>query len=131
MLVAEFSSGLYKVISDTDNGMTQERERLRQEESERVAREEIEVARKKKEEEEAAARAAQEAVEREAALEQRRREKATALGPEPEKGPDVTQVSGGDSACVVCRMALIVTTLSFDCHKRDRRHKCLCLFLWT
>ena len=126
-----FSSGHFKVISDTGNGMTQERERLRQEESERVAREEAEAVRKKKEEEEAAARAAQEAVEREAALERRRREKATALGPEPEKGPDVTQVSGGDSACLVCGMALMVATLSFDTHKRDIRDNFLCLFLWT
>jgi hypothetical protein len=67
----------------------QERERLRQEELARKAREEAEAEQRKREEEEAAARAVQE---REAALEQRRREKAMALGAEPEKGPDVTQV---------------------------------------
>jgi hypothetical protein len=70
----------------------QERERLRQEELARKAREEAEAEQRKREEEEAAARAVQEAAEREAALEQRRREKAMALGAEPEKGPDVTQV---------------------------------------
>ncbi|KAG0566620.1 hypothetical protein M758_7G066100 [Ceratodon purpureus] len=70
----------------------QERERLRQEEFARKAREDAEAEQRKREEEEAAARAVQEAAEREAALEQRRREKAMALGAEPEKGPDVTQV---------------------------------------
>lgn len=72
--------------------MNQERERLRQEEIARKAKEDAEAEQKRREEEEAAARAVQEAAEREAALEQRRREKAMALGAEPEKGPDVTQV---------------------------------------
>ncbi|XP_024384092.1 plant UBX domain-containing protein 10 isoform X1 [Physcomitrium patens] len=70
----------------------QERERLRREEAARQAREEAEAEQRKREEEEAARRAVQEAAEREAALEQRRLEKAMALGVEPEKGPDVTQV---------------------------------------
>ncbi|KAH8941562.1 hypothetical protein BDL97_14G048300 [Sphagnum fallax] len=70
----------------------QERERLRQEEAERVANEVAETERKRKEEEEAASRVAQEAAEREAALVRRRHEKAMALGKEPDKGPNVTQV---------------------------------------
>ncbi len=70
----------------------QARERLRQEEAERKAREEVEAQQRKREEEEAAALAVKEAAEKEAALEERRREKAMALGVEPAKGPDVTQV---------------------------------------
>ncbi|KAG6539959.1 hypothetical protein Mapa_018699 [Marchantia paleacea] len=70
----------------------QERERRRQEEADRAAREAEEAERKKKEEEEAIARAAREAAERESALERRRQEKATSLGLEPAKAPDVTQV---------------------------------------
>lgn len=70
----------------------QERERQRQEEAEQRAREEAEAEKKRRDEEEAAARALQEAAEKEAALERRRREKAMALGAEPEKGPDVTSV---------------------------------------
>lgn len=58
-----------------------------------MEREAAEAVRKRKEEEEARERAAREAAEREAALAKMREEKALALGPEPEKGPDVTQVS--------------------------------------
>ncbi|XP_057850927.1 plant UBX domain-containing protein 10 [Cryptomeria japonica] len=70
----------------------QARERERQAEAERLQREAAEAERRRKEQEEAMARAAQEAAEREAALERRRQEKAMALGVEPEKGSDVTQV---------------------------------------
>eukprot|EP00245_Coleochaete_scutata_P007812 TRINITY_DN23582_c0_g1_i1.p1 TRINITY_DN23582_c0_g1~~TRINITY_DN23582_c0_g1_i1.p1 ORF type:complete len:513 (-),score=117.01 TRINITY_DN23582_c0_g1_i1:700-2238(-) len=70
----------------------QERELKRKEEAERLQREAAEAAKRKQEEEEAARRAAEAVAEREAALERRRIEKAAALGPEPEKGPDVTQV---------------------------------------
>lgn len=80
------------IILWSGSEMGQARERLRQEEAERKAREEVEAKQRKREEEEAAARAVQEAAEREAALEERRREKTMALGVEPEKGPDVTQV---------------------------------------
>ena len=71
----------------------QARERQRKEEQERLEREAAEAERKRKEEEEALKRAAQEAAERQAALTRKRQEKAMALGEEPEKGPDVTQVS--------------------------------------
>uniref|UniRef100_A0A0C9RQU9 TSA: Wollemia nobilis Ref_Wollemi_Transcript_1303_2038 transcribed RNA sequence n=1 Tax=Wollemia nobilis TaxID=56998 RepID=A0A0C9RQU9_9CONI len=70
----------------------QARERERQAEAERLQREAAEAERRQREEEEAIARAAQEAAEREALLEKRRQEKAMALGVEPEKGPNVTQV---------------------------------------
>ncbi|KAL2649595.1 hypothetical protein R1flu_017723 [Riccia fluitans] len=70
----------------------QERERRRQEEAERAAREAEEAERKKREEEEATARAAREAAEKAAELERRRQEKAISLGAEPAKAPDVTQV---------------------------------------
>lgn len=70
----------------------QERERQRQEEADRMAFEMAEAERKRKEEEEAAAKAAQEAAERQAAMDLRRQQKAMALGSEPEKGPDVTEV---------------------------------------
>ncbi|CAI0441765.1 unnamed protein product [Linum tenue] len=72
--------------------LQQARERQRREEEERVAREAAEAERKLKEEEEARERAAQEAAEREAARARMREEKALALGAEPEKGADVTQV---------------------------------------
>jgi hypothetical protein len=68
------------------------------EEQQRREREVEEAERKRKEEEEAQARAAQEAAEKEAAL-ARRQEKAMALGAEPEKGPDVTQVCSTFFAC--------------------------------
>ncbi|KAL7596026.1 hypothetical protein Lser_V15G27820 [Lactuca serriola] len=70
----------------------QARERQRREEQERVEREAAEAEKKQKEEEEAHERAAREAAEREAALIKLREEKSLLLGPEPEKGPDVTQV---------------------------------------
>ncbi|XP_010455471.1 PREDICTED: plant UBX domain-containing protein 10 [Camelina sativa] len=70
----------------------QARERQRQEEAERLEREAAEAAKKLKEEEEARERAEREAAEREAARVRMRQEKALALGDEPEKGPDVTQV---------------------------------------
>ncbi|XP_047961540.1 plant UBX domain-containing protein 10 [Salvia hispanica] len=70
----------------------QARERQRKEEEERLEREAAEAERKRKEEEEARERAAREAAEREAELAKMREAKALALGPEPEKGPDVTQV---------------------------------------
>ncbi|KAJ0482601.1 putative UBX domain, UBA-like superfamily, Ubiquitin-like domain superfamily [Helianthus annuus] len=70
----------------------QARERQRREEEERLAREAAEAERKQKEEEEARAKAAREAAEREAALVKLREEKGLSLGPEPEKGPDVSQV---------------------------------------
>ncbi|XP_076950684.1 plant UBX domain-containing protein 10-like [Bidens hawaiensis] len=70
----------------------QARERERKEEEERLAREAAEAERKQKEEEEARVKAAREAAEREAALAKLREEKGLSLGPEPDKGPDVTQV---------------------------------------
>ncbi|KAF8099405.1 hypothetical protein N665_0244s0007 [Sinapis alba] len=70
----------------------QARERQRQEEQERIEREAAEAERKRKEEEEAREREEREAAEREAARVRMRQEKALALGDEPEKGPDVTQV---------------------------------------
>ncbi|KAI7738133.1 hypothetical protein M8C21_014542 [Ambrosia artemisiifolia] len=70
----------------------QARERQRREEEERLEREAAEAERKQKEEEEARERAAIEAAEKEAKLIKLREEKYLSLGPEPEKGPDVTQV---------------------------------------
>ncbi|KAH7447186.1 hypothetical protein KP509_01G095600 [Ceratopteris richardii] len=70
----------------------QERERQRREEEQRLAAEKAEAERKQREEEEAARRAAQKAAEKQKALEKRRQQKILALGPEPEKGPDVTEV---------------------------------------
>ena len=72
---------------------SQARERQRIEEQERLERERAEVEQKQREEEEAREREAREAAEREAALARRKQEKALSLGAEPEKGPDVTQVS--------------------------------------
>lgn len=69
-----------------------ERDHRRREEAERIAFAAAEAERKLKEEAAAAARAAQEVAEREAAIEQRRQAKAMALGSEPEKGPNVTEV---------------------------------------
>ncbi|GJX29250.1 hypothetical protein Tco_0237329 [Tanacetum coccineum] len=68
------------------------RERQRKEEEERLEREAAEAEKKQKEEEEARERQAREAAEREAKLIKLREEKSLSLGPEPEKGPDVTQV---------------------------------------
>ncbi|XP_031094960.1 plant UBX domain-containing protein 10 [Ipomoea triloba] len=84
----EEQDAAYRAALEAD----QARERQRQEEQERLAREAAETERKRKEEEEARERAAREAAEREAALAKLREEKARSLGPEPEKGPDVTQV---------------------------------------
>ena len=70
----------------------QAREREKKEEQERLAMEATEAEKKRKEEEGARERAACEAAEREAALVKLREEKALSLGPEPEKGPDITQV---------------------------------------
>ncbi|KAK9275538.1 hypothetical protein L1049_022805 [Liquidambar formosana] len=70
----------------------QARERQMREEQERLEREAAEAERKRKEEEEALERAAHEAAEKEAARARMRQEKGLALGPEPEKGPTVTQV---------------------------------------
>lgn len=71
----------------------QARERQRREEQERLEREAAEAERKRKEEEEARERAEHEAAEKAAALAKLREEKSLSLGAEPEKGPNVTQVS--------------------------------------
>ncbi|XP_051138214.1 plant UBX domain-containing protein 10 [Andrographis paniculata] len=84
----EEQDAAYRAALEAD----QARERQRREEQERLEREAAEAERKRKEEEEAQERAAREAAEREAALAKMREEKARSLGPEPEKGPDVTQV---------------------------------------
>ncbi|OAY75523.1 Plant UBX domain-containing protein 10 [Ananas comosus] len=84
----EEQDAAYRAALEAD----QARERQRREEQERLEREAAEAERKRKEEEEALARAAHEAAEKEAAIARRRQEKAMALGAEPEKGPDVTQV---------------------------------------
>ncbi|KAI3822085.1 hypothetical protein L1987_09666 [Smallanthus sonchifolius] len=70
----------------------QARECQKKEEEERLEREAAEAERKQKEEEEARERAAISAAEREAELIKLREQKSLSLGPEPEKGPDVTQV---------------------------------------
>ncbi|CAN7008918.1 unnamed protein product [Brassica rapa subsp. trilocularis] len=84
----EEQDAAYRAALEAD----QARERQRQEEAERLEREAAEAERKRKEEEEARERAEREAAEREAARVRMRQEKALALGDEPEKGPDVTQV---------------------------------------
>ncbi|XP_009793282.1 plant UBX domain-containing protein 10-like [Nicotiana sylvestris] len=84
----EEQDAAYRAALEAD----QARERQRKEEQERQEREAAEAERKRKEEEEARERAAREATEREAALAKMREEKLLSLGPEPEKGPDVTQV---------------------------------------
>ncbi|CAL1373669.1 unnamed protein product [Linum trigynum] len=84
----EEQDAAYRAALEAD----QARERQRKEEEERVEREAAEAERKRKEEEEARERAAQEAAEREAARARMREEKTLALGAEPEKGADVTQV---------------------------------------
>ncbi|XP_059276411.1 plant UBX domain-containing protein 10-like [Lycium ferocissimum] len=84
----EEQDAAYRAALEAD----QARERQRKEEQERQEREAAEAERKRKEEEEARERAAREAAEREAALAKMRKEKLQLLGPEPEKGPDVTQV---------------------------------------
>ncbi|ESQ38460.1 hypothetical protein EUTSA_v10028607mg [Eutrema salsugineum] len=87
----EEQDAAYRAALEAD----QARERQRQEEEERLQREAAEAERKLKEEEEARERAEREAAEKEAARVRMRQEKALALGDEPEKGPDVTQVSFG------------------------------------
>ncbi|KAJ8555917.1 hypothetical protein K7X08_013413 [Anisodus acutangulus] len=84
----EEQDAAYRAALEAD----QARERQRKEEQERQEREAAEAERKRKEEEEARERAAREGAEREAALAKMREEKLQSLGPEPEKGPDVTQV---------------------------------------
>ncbi|GAB2231615.1 hypothetical protein Droror1_Dr00010624 [Drosera rotundifolia] len=84
----EEQDAAYRAALEAD----QARERRELEERERLEREALEAARRQKEEEEARERAAREEAEREAALARRREEKALYLGPEPEKGPDITRV---------------------------------------
>ncbi|CAN4075869.1 unnamed protein product [Withania somnifera] len=84
----EEQDAAYRAALEAD----QARERQKKEDEERLEREAAESERKRKEEEEARERAARETVEREAALAKMRQEKLLSLGPEPEKGPDVTQV---------------------------------------
>lgn len=88
MRLREEQDAAYRAALEAD----QARERQRREEQERLEREAAEAERKCKEEEEAREREAREAAEREAARARLRQEKALALGAEPEKGPDVTQV---------------------------------------
>lgn len=91
-LIGELFTTLTADVRGLGFKMDQERERLRQQEVAKKVTEEAEEELRKKRDEEAARHAIQETAEREAALEQRRLEKAMALGVEPEKGPDVTQV---------------------------------------
>ncbi|PHT31723.1 Plant UBX domain-containing protein 10 [Capsicum baccatum] len=92
----EFSTSAIEGLITVSKGMlgtSAARERQRIEEQEHLKREAAEAERKRKEEEAARERAAHEAAEREAALVKMRQEKLLSLGPEPEKGPDVTQLS--------------------------------------
>ncbi|KAI3691895.1 hypothetical protein L6452_31698 [Arctium lappa] len=84
----EEQDAAYRAALEAD----QAREREKKEEQERLAMEAAEAEKKQKEEEAARERAARKAAEREAALVKLREEKALSLGPEPEKGPDITQV---------------------------------------
>lgn len=84
----EEQDAAYRAALEAD----QARERQRREEQERLEREAAEAERKRKEEEEARVRVVREAAEKEAARDRMRQEKALSLGPEPEKGADVTQV---------------------------------------
>ncbi|PON73576.1 UBX domain-containing protein [Parasponia andersonii] len=88
MRLREEQDAAYRAALEAD----QARERQRKEEEERLEREAAEAERKRKEEEEALERAAREAEEKVAAIARMRQEKALALGAEPEKGPNVTQV---------------------------------------
>ncbi|XP_076947410.1 plant UBX domain-containing protein 10-like [Bidens hawaiensis] len=88
MRLREEQDAAYQAALEAD----QARERERREEQEKLEREAAEAERKQKEEEEARERTAREAAEREAALIKLREDKSLSLGPEPEKGPDVTQV---------------------------------------
>ncbi|KAJ4876212.1 Plant UBX domain-containing protein 10 [Raphanus sativus] len=84
----EEQDAAYRAALEAD----QAREQERLEEQERIEREAAEAEMKRKEEDEARERAEREGAEREAARVRMRQEKALALGDEPEKGPDVTQV---------------------------------------
>lgn len=84
----EEQDAAYRAALEADRA----REQQKREEQEQMEREAAEAERKRKEEEEARERAEREAAEREAALARMRQEKALSLGPEPEKGPYVTQV---------------------------------------
>ncbi|KAJ6833183.1 putative plant UBX domain-containing protein 10 [Iris pallida] len=88
MRLREEQDAAYRAALEAD----QARERQQKEEQDRLEREAAEAERKRKEEEEAQERAVREAAEKQAALVRRRQEKAMALGEEPEKAPDVTQV---------------------------------------
>ncbi|KAJ0615729.1 putative UBX domain, Ubiquitin-like domain superfamily, Thioredoxin-like superfamily [Helianthus annuus] len=88
MRLREEQDAAYQAALEADEA----RERQRREEQEQVEREAAEAERKQHEEEEARERTAREAAEREAQLIKVREEKSLSLGPEPEKGPDVTQV---------------------------------------
>ncbi|PKI36742.1 hypothetical protein CRG98_042872 [Punica granatum] len=88
MRLREEQDAAYRAALEAD----QARERQRKEEQERLEREAAEAERKRKEEEEARLRAEREAAERAAALAKLREEKASSVGAEPEKGPDVTRV---------------------------------------
>jgi len=71
----------------------QERERRQQAEAGRIERERFEADQKKLQEEKEAAQNLQVAAQKEATLAKHRNNKASALGAEPEKGPDVTHVA--------------------------------------
>ncbi|XVF12903.1 hypothetical protein REPUB_Repub08aG0160100 [Reevesia pubescens] len=88
MRLREEQDAAYRAALEAD----QARERQRREEQERLEREAAEAEQKRKEEEEARERVAREAAEKEATRARMRQEKASSLGDEPEKGPNVTQV---------------------------------------
>ncbi|KAH7440870.1 hypothetical protein KP509_03G014700 [Ceratopteris richardii] len=69
-----------------------ERELQRRMEAEQLASEKAEAERRKRQEAIVAERAAQEAARKKMALEERKQQKASALGPEPEKGLDSIEV---------------------------------------
>lgn len=72
--------------------MLQERERIQQAEEVQAARERQDADQKRVQEEKEAAEAAEVLAQKEANLAQLRRDKALNLGPEPERGADVTHV---------------------------------------
>ena len=74
------------------NWIFQEREQRQQAETERIERERFEADQNKLQEEKEAAQNLQVAAQKEAMLAKHRNNKASALGAEPEKGPDVTHV---------------------------------------
>lgn len=73
--------------------MAQERDRREQADADRIQREQFEEDQKRIEDKRTAAWTAYEAEVKEACLEQGRQDKATSLGPEPDKARDITQVS--------------------------------------